>query len=90
MKLKFTKDRDDHFVRYYEIYMGSDTSDDTKELEKRSNNTHSLQSSKKTRTIPSPAEKDDESPYIPLEIDWFPTLFYNQLITYIWLLKIIR
>lgn len=51
-------------MRYYEIYTGSDTSDDTKELEKRLNNIHSLQSSKKTRTIPSPAEKNDESPHI--------------------------
>ena len=33
-------------------------------LEKRLNNTHSLQSSKKTRTIPSPAKKNNESPHI--------------------------
>ena len=56
-----------------------DTSDDTKELEKRLNNRHSLQLSKKTCTIPSPAEKDDESPHIPLEVDWFPNLSYTFL-----------
>ncbi|CAB4381726.1 unnamed protein product [Rhizophagus irregularis] len=59
--------------------MGSDISDDTKELKKHPNNTHSLQSSKKPCTIPSPVEKDDELPYIPLKIDWFSNLSYTFL-----------
>ncbi|CAB4408015.1 unnamed protein product [Rhizophagus irregularis] len=71
-------------VKYYEPYIGSDTSEETRELEHRPNkrpayennnlnNTQLLHSSKKTRAVSNSTDTAEETTHI--EIDWFPDLY---------------